>query len=242
MTSYTCDFCRHVIEAADEPSLIDLVTEHFTEAHAEYEIGRVAVENYFAATHRLTGATERLDEIGDIEIVPAGVDRLDDILAFFDHDAFAGMPEWAACYCMYHHLPHDMWGERRWQDNRADLAARINSGETTGVLAYSEGSMVGWCNASLRKELPARTEGTEEDQTVLVTSCFQIAPPYRGHGIATRLLAGAIELAKKQECSAVEGFPNSNPDATNPEAFPGPVALYRSAGFEIEETHAWLDL
>jgi GNAT superfamily N-acetyltransferase len=242
MDTYTCDFCQDVIEAADETSLIGLVTEHFAASHAEYGIGRVAVENYFAATHRLTGATERLDRIGDIEIVSAGTDCLEDILAFFDHDAFAGMPEWAACYCMYNHLPSDIWGERSWQDNRADLAARIASGETTGVLAYSEGSVVGWCNASLRKELPARADGTDADQTVLVTSCFQIAPPYRGHGIATRLLAGAIELAKERGCSAVEGFPNSKPDATNPEAFPGPGALYRSAGFEVEGTHAWLNL
>lgn len=242
MTSYTCDFCERRLDADDEPALIDLVSRHFAESHAEYEIGTVAVENYFAAAHRLTGATERLEKIGDVTTVPAGVERLDDILSFFDHDAFAGMPEWAACYCLYHHLPHGVWGDRSWQENRADLASRIASGETTGVLAYTNGKMIGWCNASLRRELPARAEGTTADDTVLVTSCFQIAPPYRGHGVATRLLAAAIDLAMELGCTAVEGFPNSNPDATNPEAFPGPVALYRSAGFEIDDERARLNL
>jgi GNAT superfamily N-acetyltransferase len=242
MTSYTCDFCEQTLDAADEAALIQLVVTHFQEAHSEYGIGETAVRNYFAAFHRLTGATERLDEIGSVETAPVGPERLDDILSFFDRDAFAGMPEWAACYCMYHHLPHDMWEDRTWEENRGDLGDRITSGATTGVLAYSDGKLIGWCNASLRRELPARAGGTEDDGTVLVTSCFQVAPPYRGHGVARRLLDAAIDLARELGCSAVEGFPNPKPEATNPEAFPGPAALYRSAGFDVEDRHAWLDL
>jgi GNAT superfamily N-acetyltransferase len=242
MDTHTCDFCGTSVTADDEERLITRVTEHFAEAHAEYEIGEVAVRNYFAATHRLTGSTERLNEIGPIETFSADPERLDDILAFFDHDAFAGTPEWAACYCMYHHLDHDTWGDRSWQDNRSDLAQRISSGATTGVVAYAGDRVIGWCNATLRRELPARADGTDADQTVLVTSCFQIAPPYRGHGVARRLLASAIDLARERGCTAVEGFPNPDPDATNPEAFPGPAALYRSAGFEVENRHAWLEL
>ena len=242
MTSYTCDFCRQTLDAADESELIPLVTAHFEEAHAEYGIGETAVRNYFAALHRLTGGTERLDAIGSVETVTVSPERLDDIIAFFDRDAFAGMPEWAACYCMYHHLPQEVWEDRTWEENRTDLIDRITSGATTGILAYSEGKVIGWCNASLRRELPARADGTGSDDTVLVTSCFQVAPPYRGHGVAGKLLDAAIEMAKKRGCTAVEGFPNPNPDATNPEAFPGPVTLYRSAGFEVEDRHAWLEL
>jgi len=242
VVSYICDFCEHGIDAADEVMLVPLVAAHFETAHPEYGIGETAVRNYFAARHRLTGSTERLDEIGAVETVPVAVERLDDIMSFFDHDAFAGMPEWAACYCMYHHLPHEVWEDRTWEENRADLVGRITSGATTGVLAYSDGKVIGWCNASLRRELPARAGGTEDDDTVLVTSCFQVAPPYRGHGVARRLLDAAIDLARELGCSAVEGFPNPKLDATNPEAFPGPAALYRSAGFDVEDRHAWLDL
>jgi GNAT superfamily N-acetyltransferase len=240
MPSYACDFCEQTITASDDESLIELVGEHFEAAHGEYGITMTAVRNYFAALGRLTGPTERLAEIGAVETVPVSTARIEDLLGFFDHDAFAGMPEWASCYCMFHHLPHEVWGERTWQENRADLADRLESGATTGVIAYAGGKVVGWCNASLREELPARADGSDADGTVLVTCCFQVAPPYRGHGVARRLLDAAIDLARGRGCTAVEGFPNPKPDTTNPEAFPGPPALYRSAGFDVEGNHAWL--
>jgi GNAT superfamily N-acetyltransferase len=242
MASYTCDSCGQTIEAIDETALIALVAGHFDEVHADYGITETAVRDYFAAAHRLTGSTERLDDIGPIETFPVTPERLDDILDFFDHDAFAGMPEWASCYCMFHHVDQDDWAHRTWQQNRSDLAEMIRSGTTTGVVAYAAGKVVGWCNASLRREFPGDADGTDADNTVLVTRCFQVAPPYRGHGIARRLLDVAINLARQRGCSAVEAFPNPDPDASNPEAYPGPVALYRSAGFDVVDRHAWLEV
>jgi GNAT superfamily N-acetyltransferase len=242
MPSYSCDFCGRTISADDEEQLIGLVAGHVGEVHADYGITETAVRNYFAATHRLIGPTGRLDGTGPIETFAVTPERLDDILDFFDHDAFAGMPEWASCYCMFRHVDQDEWGQRTWQQNRSDLAERIGSGATTGVVAYAAGKVVGWCNASLRREFPGDADGTDADNTVLVTRCFQVAPPYRGHGVARRLLRAAIDLAKQRGCSAVEAFPNLDPDASNPEAYPGPAALYRSAGFDVVERHAWLEV
>ena len=61
------------------------------------------IRNFAEATQRLTGPSERLGSIGSIEIHPVTEDRLDDWTAFFDHDAFVGKPEWAACYCFEPH-------------------------------------------------------------------------------------------------------------------------------------------
>jgi hypothetical protein len=56
--------------------------------------------NYADATKRLTGSTERLSEIGEVAVHRVTDDRIDDWLRFFDHDAFAGNPDWASCYCL----------------------------------------------------------------------------------------------------------------------------------------------
>lgn len=239
-----CDFCGTPISAGGREALIGLVAAHFDEAHGDYGIKEVNVRNYFDALDRLSGDTRRRDEIGEVTTRTVGPEILEDVLVFFDRDAFAGKPEWASCYCMFHHLgghQSEVWGTRTWQENRAALAERIKEGRTTGVVAYVDGAVIGWCNASLQREFPEHATGTDEDGAVLVTRCFQVAPPFRGHGVARRLLNAAVEMARERGCIAVEGFPN--PEAhDNPTAYPGPVALYESAGFEVDGDHAWLSL
>jgi len=245
MTSYTCDFCGIAVSADDVDTLMPVVKAHFDDAHSELGLTMVSVRNYFEALDRLTGPTERLTEIGPVETMPVTADQLNDFVAFFDHDAFAGLPEWASCYCMFHHVgghTSDEWGERTWQQNREEIAERIRTGRTTGIVAYADGKIVGWCNASLRSEFPEHLAGSAEDEHVLVTRCFQTAPPYRGHGVAGKLLDAAVAYARERGCVAVEGYPNPDPEASAPAAYPGPAALYRSAGFDVEDRHAWLRL
>ncbi len=241
MPAFTCDFCNTSISAEDRETLVALVSDHFEGEHAEYGIKQVNVRNYFDALDRLSGDTQRRETIGPVTTMPVGPEILDDVLVFFDRDAFAGKPEWAFCYCMVHHLDRQQGGTRTWQENRADLERRIGEGRTTGIVAYVDGKVVGWCNASLRREFPEHVTGSDEDEEVLVTRCFQVAPPFRGHGIARKLLDAAVAMARERGCTAVEGFPNpeARDDAT---AYPGPVALYEGAGFEVEGGHARLRL
>ena len=149
-----CFECAAVIEADDSDAVVQAFVAHAREKHA-WSYAAEAIRNYARnnaeATERLTGGTERLTEIGDVTIHPVTEDRVDDWLRFFDHDAFAGNPDWASCYCIEPHLPATPeLPERTWRDTRATVAARLRNATTFGYLAYVDGQPAGWVNASFR--------------------------------------------------------------------------------------------
>lgn len=60
--------------------------------------------------------------------------------------------------------------------------------------------------------------------------CFEIAPAYRGKGIATALLKRVCDDAKKDGYDMVEAYPVVR-DQFEPLDFTGPIHLYEKAGF-----------
>jgi GNAT superfamily N-acetyltransferase len=254
----TCE-CGHDVTAVDEAGFGDAFLAHVRRDHTDWPYPDVAVRNYGEALLRLTGPSERLDTIGAVEIVPVveagGHDRLDDWTAFFDHDGFVGRPEWAACYCSEPHLlspisgppatvatgaaaPDDGDG-RTWQQNRATMQERLRSGGSYGYLAYVDGRPAGWVNASRRGDYALfrlGDLGDGDDQDVVGISCFVIAPPYRRHGLAARLLDRVIEDAHRRGATAIEAYPFHPTARGNDDAnFRGARSLYEERGFEAVE-------
>ena len=227
--------CGVTVSEADIDDLVLPVTSHFDEVHPEMGITQVAVRNYLEAEDRLIGPTERLDSIGSIEIRAIRPDTLDDILAFFDTEAYAGNPAWGSCYCMFFPVggreAEDVWGNRSAAENRSDQAARIEAGSTTGVLAYVDGKLAGFCNATARSQFPGFATGNG-DEGVGSIVCFTISPPYREHGVAAHLLDGAISFLWSNGFTRIEGYPMADsPDRQR--AFRGSLDLFRSRGFEV---------
>jgi ribosomal protein S18 acetylase RimI-like enzyme len=158
-------------------------------------------------------------------------------LEYFDGPALADNPVWARCYCLSYHLdlPPREQDERTPEQNRADRAAQIRRGEASGVLAFSDGRVVGWCNASPRTALPhldRRPEFACEDpeQTGAIV-CYVIAPQYRGQGLARRLLEGACEMLGERGFAQVEAYPPKQPP-TAAASYHGRLSMYLDAGFE----------
>ncbi|MEN8235406.1 MAG: GNAT family N-acetyltransferase [Actinomycetota bacterium] len=200
-------------------------------ADLPFELHDVHLDNYMDAEFRLSDAVDRLDVIGDIEIGPVTPDDVEDVLAFFDHDAFAGKPEWAMCYCRFNHVDVEKeWGERTWQQNRAELADALRSGAMRAVIARVDGRIVAWLNCSDRASSPEYATG--DDDGVAQTFCWSVAPPYRGHGLARSLLETAIEILSADGIRTVEGHAVVDPDDAST-AYVGTKALYESCGFAI---------
>lgn len=227
------------IEDDDAEVIADRFVAHGRESH-DWPYPEEALRNYarnFAeATVRLTGATERLTEIGEITVHVVSEDRLDDWLQLFDHDAFAGNPDWASCYCLEPHVPAtDENPERPWREVRAEMVERLRTGGTHGYLAYVGGTVAGWVNASPRANygLYRLVDPDGPDPaTVIGVSCFLIAPPYRRHGVAGVLLDRVIADAGERGAQWIEGYPHLAPDEGDAGHFRGPRQLYDSRAFE----------
>ena len=234
-----CFGCDALIEADDSDVVGDAFVAHAQKSHTwsyPEEAIRNYARNYAEATERLTGDTEHLPSIGEIAVHEVTSDRVDDWLRFFDHDAFAGNPDWASCYCLEPHIPATPeQPERAWRETRATVAERLRCGTTFGYLAYVDGRPAGWVNASRRSDYGlfrlVDPDGPEPSSVVAV-SCFVVAPPFRRHGIASALLDRVIADAAVRGASWIEAYPHNTPDASDAGHFRGPRAMYDARGFE----------
>ena len=89
---------------------------------------------------------------------------------------------------------------------------QIASGALRGYLAFDDVVAIGWCNANDKANYPVESctgdrfyAPAEKREKAVV--CFEIAPEYRGKGIATALLQRVIDDARAEGYIAVEAFP-----------------------------------
>lgn len=238
-----CFECGATVEADALAKLGDRFLAHARAEH-EWPYPDQGIRNYAEATQRLAGSAERLPVLGEVTIHPVTEERLDDWVRFFDHDAFVGNPEWAACYCLEPHVaveggPGEADGPH-WSQNREAMLRRLRVGSSAGYLAYVDGRPAGWVNASRRAEYslhPAADDdppGTE----VIGVSCFIVAPPYRRHGLAAALLDRVLADAAERGAGWVEAYPFTEEREGDGGNFRGPRAMYDERGFEPIRTRA----
>jgi GNAT superfamily N-acetyltransferase len=234
-----CFACDVLVEADGADDVVDAFVVHGKEIHA-WAHPEEAIRNYARncaeASERLTGATERLSEIGEVSVHPVTEDRVGDWLRFFDHDAFADNPDWASCYCLEPNVPATPeLPERPWRKTRATVAERLRCGSTFGYLAYVDNRPAGWVNASLRSDYGLYRlvdPNGPAPSSVIGVSCFVIAPPFRRHGIAAALLDRVIADASARGASWIEGYPHNTPEDSDARHFRGPRSIYDARGFK----------
>jgi GNAT superfamily N-acetyltransferase len=179
----------------------------------------------------------RLPQIGEINVRDVTPDRLADYQAFFDRDAFRDFPGWQSCYCMETHRDQadSEWAVRTAGDNRRDMSRLISEGGVTALLAYVDDQAVGWCNYGETTRLHGvmRRFGLDaaEHEGVGSLACFVIAAPYRGHGVATSLLDGALGRLRARGVRVAEAYPAKKLDSAQAN-YRGPLSMYLRAGFE----------
>lgn len=183
-------------------------------------------------------ALARLPEIGEIEVHDVTPDRVAEYQSFFDDYAFRDYPAWQSCYCMETHRTQrdEEWAGRTAADNRRDMTGMINRGEVTALLAFVDGQPVGWCNYGETTRLAGLMHRfglqAAEHEGVGSVACFVIAAPYRGHGVASRLLEAAVDRLRNRGLTAVEGYPAAKEDSPQGN-YRGPLSMYLRSGFEV---------
>ena len=233
--------CGARVQAADGDDIVKAMLAHSDAAHPEMKFTeamlRPMMEAHQARVTSWDGSTRGIDA-ATIEIKPLTPDRANDFLTFFDRDAFADNPAWARCYCFFYNTEHGPdWERRTPAQNRADKERSIKAGESQGLMAYLDGKVIGWCHAAPMQTLPALAEYVDKDDPDEATTgaivCFNVAPSYRGQGLAKRLLGAACDALRTQGMTRVRAMPPR--DATSAaRAYHGTVPMYEAAGFKVE--------
>jgi GrpB-like predicted nucleotidyltransferase (UPF0157 family)/GNAT superfamily N-acetyltransferase len=158
-----------------------------------------------------------------------------DYFDFFDNRAFTDRVG-AFCYCTWFHYDCsiDEYYKHGKDAMRNCAASFIADGKLKGYLAYVDGISIGWCNADdksnyRRLETESFFCGNSAERVKAIT-CFEIAPEYRGKGIATALLERVISDAKDEGYGFVESYPHLH-NQHDPFDYAGPIRLYEKAGF-----------
>lgn len=173
-------------------------------------------------------------------------DRAGDYLELFD-GAFGDNPHWAGCYCQFY---DDQATDEEWDPSDAEFGARnrekrmatIEAGGAHGLLAYDQGTPVGWINAGPRDSyanLRIFAEAiADDDPRIGSIMCFVIHPHHRSRGVATALLEAAHPYLRSLGVEVAGAYPRtvppSQPDFPWTAAYyKGSPSMYEKAGYVL---------
>lgn len=172
----------------------------------------------------------------ELTIEPATEQRWDDVLAVF---GTRGDP--SRCWCSY--LLADGRPDYTQRDrNRDELRSRVVSGPAPGLLAYRDGTPVGWVASAPRGSFGARLERSAamrgrpfdaDPAAVWAALCFVVPREHRGQGVAHELLDGAVAHARAGGAAAIDGVPRADRDRrwSAAMAYTGTASMFERAGF-----------
>lgn len=174
-----------------------------------------------------------------LEVRPVTAERWQELAAFFGPSgAFSN------CWCTWWRQTGGEFTRgiaEKGAGNQALLRSLVEAGSEPGLLAYRDGSPVGWISVAPRprygRVLRSRRIGPppEEatDERVWSVVCFWIPRAERGKGVATALLDGAVDLARARRATTLEAYPVDAAGGRQPAAnlFTGTLAMFLRAGF-----------
>ncbi len=109
----------------------------------------------------------------------------------------------------------------------------LDENKIQGYLAFDGDVSIGWCNAADIESyvgfVPEFARANICGKTISIV-CFEIAPSYRGKGIATALLKQVCDDAAHDGYDKVEVYPVIHKKAYDEYDFTGPIRLYEKAG------------
>ena len=170
-----------------------------------------------------------------------------DYLDFFDNRAFSDSNPNGPCYCTSPNQDEKTIKKMisEFESNGVKDTIRkyavdmLDNGEISGYLAFDNDLSIGWCNAadidSYKGFVPDFAKENKCGKTISIV-CFEIAPEYRGRGIALSFIEQVCQDAKRNGYVAVEGYAKITKQRDEYD-FTGPMHLYEKAGFSCVMEH-----
>jgi len=143
----------------------------------------------------------------------------------------------AGCWCMFWKLRGKAFEEASGSETRQMHKSIVDSGVSTGLLAYLHGEVVGWVAVEPRSSYPklahSRLLKPVDDKPVWSVTCFFVAKRFRKMRITVALLKAAVDHVRTQGGRIVEGYPveakESLPATT---VYTGTASAFQQAGFQ----------
>ncbi len=173
-----------------------------------------------------------------LEIQPLTAKRIPDLATLFDQ---GGDPRW--CWCSYFRVRGRDWTNATPAQNRKLLAAAARRRDhAPGLVAYDEGTVVGWVSLGPREDYErlahSRVLAPLDEVPVWSIVCFVVGRKSRGRGVAGALLATAIDYARDHGATVLEAYPVDVPSGEripSASAFHGTLGMFKRAGFKVME-------
>ena len=160
----------------------------------------------------------------DLEFHPVDGGRWNDLERLFEA---RGGPHY--CWCM-------AWRPMPKGASRSDssakkqaLRAAVRRRTPVGILGYLDGEPAGWCSIAPRDSYRNLGGPEEGPGSVWSIACFFVPRPLRGQGMTRRLIAAAVEHARRKGAAVVEAYP-VDPDSPS-YRFMGFVGTFEAMGF-----------
>jgi GNAT superfamily N-acetyltransferase len=173
--------------------------------------------------------------MSDLIIRPATPDRWSDIVELFGENG-----AYSNCWCTWWLYTAGEFDKAAPAARRELLRSEVSDAHEPGIIAYQDGSPVGWCAVGPRQRYGrlnsprSRTYRRIDDLETWVVNCFFIRKDVRGTGIARALLDAAVDHAAGHGAAVIEGYPRDTRSYPGGAAdlFVGTLSMFRAAGFE----------
>ncbi|MBI3173983.1 MAG: GNAT family N-acetyltransferase [Chloroflexi bacterium] len=144
---------------------------------------------------------------------------------------------WGGCWCMAFHEEGVGRGKTAAQ-NRSEKENRVRAGRAHAALVYDGPNAVGWCQFGSTDELP-RIKHKREYQNGLDQlpdwriTCFFVDREYRGQGVASLALEGALNEIARLGGGTVESYPEEVEGRSTSGSFlhNGTLSIFERLGF-----------
>jgi GNAT superfamily N-acetyltransferase len=168
----------------------------------------------------------------ELDIGPVTPDRWDDLTELAGERGFL-----SGCWCMWWRLSSREFQTGDAETRKAGLRHLVERGAKPGLLAYLDGSPIGWVAVAPRSEYPRLERSTKlhpvDDEPVWAISCFYVHRAHRRKGVAEELVRAAVEHAAARGAEQVEAYPIDTSGTRRPggDLFTGTLTTFLTAGF-----------
>jgi GNAT superfamily N-acetyltransferase len=146
------------------------------------------------------------------------------------------------CWCMFWRLKaQEPYAQLKGPALKRRFKARVARGEILGAVAFVDSEPVGWVTYGPRMTFPrlqrSPTLACDDAAQVWSVPCFFVKAGFRNKGVASALLAHAVEGMRMRGAPLAEGYPvkPARDGSPLPAAFSytGTVAMFEKAGFGL---------